>query len=165
MATGCWLPQDESPCAFPHNQWDHSFSLTSLITTKSSKPWVSIVKTHGHRALAHRATPKHAPSLQVQNRKRVPSDLGSFGWGCGVRTGGVVPPRHHGLFAQPLPHVMEEEPNAQRDLRWQREHMIITTKHLPSRDPLPDKGKPAVRRGRKATDQISDLAAGLPEEE
>lgn len=48
---------------------------------------------------------------------------------------------------------------------WQREHMIITTKHLPGRDPLPDKGKPAVRRGRKATDQISDLAAGLPEEE
>ena len=51
------------------------------------------------------------------------------------------------------------------DLRWLREHMIITSKHLPDRAPLPDKGKPAVRRGRKATGQISDLAAGLPEEE
>ena len=165
MATGCWLRHDESPCEFPIKQWNHSSSLNSLFTTKSSKPWVSIVKTHGHPALAHRATPKQAPSLQAQNRKRVPSDHGSSGLGCGVRSVGVVPPRHQGLFAQPSPSVMEEEPNVQRDLRWQREHMIITTKHLPDRAPLPDKGKPAVRRGRKATGQISDLAAGLPEEE
>ncbi len=165
MATGCWLLHDESPCEFPHNQWGHSSSLTSINTTKSSKPWVSIVKTQGHRALAHRVSPKDAPSLQAQNKKRMSSDHGTSDWGCGVRNVGVVPPRHLGFFAQPSPRGMEEESNAKRDLRWQREHMIITSKHLPDRAPLPDKGKPAVRRGRKATGQISDLAAGLPEEE
>jgi hypothetical protein len=58
-----------------------------------------------------------------------------------------------------------ETTNNIRNLRWQREHLLLTSKHLPDRVPLPDKGKPVVRRGRKATDQISDLTAGLPEEE
>ena len=167
MATGCWLLPEDSPCEFHNKQWSHSSFLTSIITSKTSAliPWVSITDTQRHHELLHRATPKRAFSLQALKRKRLPSDHGSFGWGCGVRSAGVIPPRHHGFYTQPSPSVLEEQAEANRDLRWQREHLLLTSKHLPSRAPLPDKGKPAVRRGRKATDQISDVSAGLPEEE
>jgi hypothetical protein len=40
-----------------------------------------------------------------------------------------------------------------------------SSKNFFCRNSLPDKGKPAVRRGRKATGQAIDLIAGLPKEE
>lgn len=167
MTIGYWLLPEDNSCEFHNNQWNHSFSPNSFFPLKSSvlKAWVSILEPQWHRVLVPGATFKPSFSPQVQNRKWRSSDHGSLGFGCGVRNAGAVPPRTHGSFAEPSPRKAENKTEAKRDLRWQREHLILTSKHLPSRAPLPDKGKPAVRRGRKATDQVSDLRAGLPEEE
>ena len=167
MTIGYWLPPEDSSCEFHNRQWNHSSPLHFFNTSKPSllKAWASTRKTELQRKLVPRATSRRAPYLQGQNRRWLSSDHGSFGFGCGVRSAGVVPPRTQGSFAQPSPHEMETRTTAKRDLRWQREHILLTSKHLPDRAPLPDKGKPVARRGRKATDQISDLRAGLPEEE
>jgi hypothetical protein len=167
MTTGYWLHPEESPCEFHNNQWAHRPSLNSIIPSKCSvsRPWAVAGKLQGRRITISKSLSKLAPFLIEQKRKIHSSDHGTFGFGCGVRSAGVVPPRNNQSFGQPAPSEMEKQYGGKRDLRWQREHLILTSKHLPSRAPLPDKGKPAVRRGRKATDQISDLRAGLPEEE
>ncbi len=167
MTTGYWLLPEDSPCEFHNNQWNHSSFLHFIIKPKSSilKPWAFIGVTPRHRASHPYDTSRATPVLQNQKRKWVSSDYGAFGLGCGVRNVGATPPPKQRFFAQPMPSTHETQLQAKRDLRWQREHIILTSKHLPSRAPLPDKGKLVVRRGRKATDQISDLRAGLPEEE
>ena len=63
------------------------------------------------------------------------------------------------------PEIQQQNQVSVRSREWVREHIRITQQHSSGRDPLPDKGKPAVRRGRKATGQVSDLIAGLPDEE
>jgi hypothetical protein len=168
MTTGCWFQPDDSPLEFSNHQWNHSSSLTSHmpLTCSIVRPWASIVEIQQGGAWGrHRSTPKNLSSPRVQKRKLSSSDHGSFGSGCGVRRVGNTPPPHYEFNAQPSPQVMENQSEVKRDLRWLREHIILTSKHLPGRAPLPDKGKPVVRRGRKATGQISDLTAGLPEEE
>ncbi len=167
MTIGYWLPPEDSSCEFHNSQWNHSSSLKIYHTTKSSllNAWAFSRKAKLRRKSVPGANSRRAPYLQSQNRRWVSSDHGSFGFGCGVRNSGVVPPRIHGSFAQPSPREMETHTKDKRELRWQREHILLTSKHLPDRAPLPDKGKPVVRRGRKATDQISHLRAGLPEEE
>lgn len=167
MTTWYWLLPEDNPCESHNNQWKHSSSLSSIITSKYSvlKPWVLVKGSQRHCALLSQKYLKTGPFLEVNKRKSNLSDYGSFGFGCGVRSTGIVPPRGHKSFAQPAPREVEPQSSSKRDLCWQREHLLLTSKHLPSRAPLPDKGKPVVRRGRKATDQVSDLKAGLPEEE
>lgn len=99
------------------------------------------------------------------NRGNRASDRGSFGFHSGVRRPSVIPPGNRRSWAEPLPQIPKEQPAWRSSNRWQSEHLKLTSKHIPDRVPLPDKGKPVARRGRKATDQVSDLKAGLPEEE
>ena len=129
------------------------------------KPWTHAV-THLHSRVEARNSVFPLASRPIKHHRYYrPTDHGAFGFGCGVRTPGITPPHNSGQFAQGLPDCSQERSSPIRNLRWQREHLLLTTKYLPDRVPLPDKGKPVVRRGRKATDQISDLTAGLPEED
>jgi len=75
------------------------------------------------------------------------------------------PPQLSGKNEEVHPEVQHQNQDSVRSREWVREHIRITQQHSSGRDPLPDKGKPAVRRGRKATGQVSDLIAGLPDEE
>ena len=49
-------------------------------------------------------------------------------------------------------------------MRWVHEHLRLTQSYSAVREPLPEKGERAGRRGRKATGQGWALIAGLPKD-
>jgi len=167
MPTECWFFDEPSSCESGQVTWNHI--LPRFITTQripaGIHPWAMIVRPQAHSQSLFRTMCDTAPKFTGKTRGGSYTDHGAFGFGSGVRTSSTIPPCHRHSQAEPSPKDQKEKRDGQRGRAWQQEHMNLTSKHFPIRDPLPDKGKPAVRRGRKATDQISDLAAGLPEEE
>jgi len=164
MSLGCLFFHEGSPSKFVLSRWNHRSTASLIPSATKSRAW-----THGLDGSIHGHQFGQAMPYSTQARKpkrgRVPSDRGSFGFGCGVRDPEDAPPFNRGSFAQDMPIRMSENRERHGYGSWVREHLLLTSKHFPDRAPLPDKGKPVVRRGRKATDQISDLTAGLPEEE
>ena len=155
---------DSNPSRVSASQWTHIPVPVHPTFKPVRKPWTRAVNTNKHVNVGSHSLPL-STLPNKHNRNRRPTDHGAFGFGCGVRTPGSLPPCDSGQFAEGLPAFSQKRSNSIRNLRWQREHLLLTSKYLPDRVPLPDKGKPVARRGRKATDQISDLTAGLPEED
>lgn len=155
---------DSNPSKLSARPWNHADPPSLAPIVSDFGPWAGVTSTHKHVRVRTQSLPL-VTSPQKQKRNRMPTDHGAFGFGCGVRTPEDTPPSDYGYFSEDLPVVNLKKTKVLRNLRWQREHLLLTSKHLPDRVPLPDKGKPVARRGRKATDQISDLTAGLPEED
>ncbi len=167
MSLGYSYYQDRNPSKLSARQWNHA-STPNLVSLTSIDPdfgsWGR--GAHIHANMRTRAQSWPLSSFpRKRKRNRMPTDHGAFGFGCGVRAPEDTPPADLGYFSEGIPALSLEKTKTFRNLCWQREHLLLTSKHLPDRVPLPDKGKPVARRGRKATDQISDLTAGLPEEE
>lgn len=154
-----------NPFGVSSRSWTHVPTPTPATSESVLSPWAYVVNHFQTRVQVRNPLLPLASSPFKHHRNRRPTDHGALGFGCGVRAPENTPPFDYGHFAQGLPVSCQERPNNIRNLRWQREHLLLTSKNLPDRAPLPDKGKPVVRRGRKATDQISDLTAGLPEED
>jgi len=160
-----WFQDNESYSSkVPARLWRHVISPSLERSQSGQNQWVRIGTTHNSIRRRSQSS-QHYSFPKKLNRTLRPTDHGAFGFGCGVRTPGNFPRSNNGYFAECLPGEVFEKTEIFRHLRWQHEHFLLTSKYLPDRVPLPDKGKPVVRRGRKATDQISDLTAGLPEED
>jgi hypothetical protein len=116
------------------------------------------------------SNPHHlnSPNTQAKRDSRRGLIGGKGSAGCILKPR-VSPPKPPVLSEEKVeeahPEIQQQKQVSVRSQEWVREHIRITQQHSSSRDPLPDKGKPAVRRGRKATGQVSDLIAGLPDEE
>ncbi len=167
MPTECWFFDEPSPCESGQIAWNHIFPrfITTQHIPAGIRPWAMIVRPQAHSQSLLRTICHTAPKFTGKNPPGRSTGHGVFGFGSGVRIASTIPPCHRRSQAEPSPKDQKENRDGQRGRTWQQEHMNLTSKHFPIRDPLPDKGKPVVRRGRKATDQISDLTAGLPEEE
>ena len=160
MPIGCWLDEfDFSPSDL--TGWSHSSSSQNPPYSVSQDPTKEWAKIRPIRAYRQTLTQLKRPLGQ---RGTCGSDFDPYGFHR-VRCHSGNPPVGHRGWAEPIPALQEKSPSCRYSKTWQTEHIKLTSKHIPNRVPLPDKGKPVVRRGRKATDQISDLKAGLPEEE
>ncbi len=164
MSLGCPFFYDGNPAKVVIHRWSHNSTFSLNTSDLAPRSWTKVVQFSMHSRMATLSLP-HSTFPKISKRNRIPTDHGSFGFGCGVRAPEDAPPSGCGAFAQDMPIKSVERREKHGYRNWQREHLLLTSQHLPDRVPLPDKGKPVVRRGRKATDQISDLTAGLPEEE
>lgn len=165
MSVGCRALDN-----FWYSEWNHrsaSYSrhrsashLNNLFPRTS---WAPLTHSKSSRAVnAYRQS--KVKKTQIL-RKQCPGG----GWGLsgqGVRvTGPYSPlPRLLESCVEPSPIAAEQISETGRRQMWVAEHQRMTQKHLSGRGPLPDRGKPATRRGRNATAQVKDLRSGLPEE-
>ena len=163
MPMDCWLSSDEHDFSPPRILgWDHSHSshlFSRDVPPVSMRAWSTVASL-----LPDGRTLTQYKRFRTNRGSRI-SGPGSYGLYSNVRMSSVNPPGGRHSWAEAIPPLQEKEDSCRSSNRWQAEHLKITSKHIPGRVPLPDKGKPVARRGRKATDQSSDLIAGLPEEE
>jgi len=163
MPIGFWS-YDDPECFGEASQigWNHSSHLpiSFVFSTRvCGQPWAAVPQLqNNYHALSEYTALR-------SNRGRRIANPGSFGFPSAVRKDFVIPPLDHNRGVEPIPFLQEKKKPRRHFNTWQAEHLKLTSKHLLDRVPLPEKGKPVARRGRKATDQISDLTAGLPEEE
>jgi len=164
MPMGCWIRDEHEFFPSRISGWSHAVRsrhvfVRDTVASPSTRSWSAV-------------TPLPFDSHLLNKYKRVRtdrgprnSDRGTFGYSCPVRKPSPNPPGRRLTWAEPFPQSQEEGAVCRRSNTWLSEHFKLTCAHIPDRVPLPDKGKPVVKQGRKATDQISDLNAGLPEEE
>lgn len=164
MPVGCWSHDRWFPEASRFH-WSHTLlNFPRIKSSFSSRTSWSSNSSLSHFSHQHRI-------LSCQTKEVRSHRIGLTG-GSGL-SGYRVKPRHP-LSGPPIRNGSnaEQRPDSNRSWNprvrvplWVEEHLAKTKKHLLDRGPLPDKGKPVVKRGRKATGQISDLTAGLPEED
>ena len=162
MPIGYWVSDEHDFSPLQALGWNHSSTyhfLNRNVPPVPVRTWSKVVPL-----LSDSHTLTKYKQVRTNRGSRI-SDPGSFGFSSKVRMSSVIPPGGRHAWAEPIPQSQEKEASCRRSNRWQAEHLKLTSKHIPGRVPLPDKGKPVARRGRKATDQISDLKAGLPGEE
>ncbi len=70
-------------------------------------------------------------ALEKFARRRADGGCGISDSGCGVRSSRTSPPHNRDRFAEPSPRSQEK--GQKRDMVWQREHLALTSKHLPDR--------------------------------
>ena len=160
MSLGSLESFDRFPSKASTTRWNHGYSCGDVLSHSETHLWKNITDP---RAFIRARIQLLPDPFSPKTKRGFPPSLGRgfLGGGSGDRFPVGKLPVGCGKFSEKLPVRKARNRNKSKELRilrWQREHMLLTLKHLPDRVPLPDKGKPVARQGRKA----ADLSVRLP---